>query len=102
MIRGVYKNIVLLSDLENGMFEQAIFVLKPQTGKGAPRSSDEVLKEARRVVDNYVSRYGVMEYTPKKKKPRVGVKLKERRYLWYAAGAVGISVIGSAVVLLLR
>jgi hypothetical protein len=79
MIRGIHKQIVVLQELENSMFEQAIFILKPDALKGYKKNPDEVVKEARKVVEHYAERNGLAK-AKKVGKPS-GLRLKRRRQL---------------------
>jgi|GEM_PF-6703564 len=53
MVRGIYKNIVFISDLDDTMFEQAILIVRPQSGE---KSRGEIIREAARIVDSYIAR----------------------------------------------
>jgi fructoselysine-6-P-deglycase FrlB-like protein len=78
MIRGIHKQIVVLQELENSMFEQAIFILKPNALKGYKKNPDEVIKEARKVVDHYAQRNGVIKTKGKIKSPAIILKRRRR------------------------
>lgn len=48
MIKGVNKNVIIIRNLKNDIFEEAIFILKPQKRK--PKKS-AVLKEVRKIIE---------------------------------------------------
>ena len=56
MIKGIHKQVVVVRDFNCDVFEQAIFVLKPETNGSTRKSSEKVMIEARKVVDNYLQR----------------------------------------------
>lgn len=52
MVKGISKRVVVVRSPGNGMFEQAIFILKgEQTGKDY--SSDDIIREACMAAENY-------------------------------------------------
>ena len=48
MIKGVNKNVVVIKDIKNEVFEEAIFILRPQKKK--PKKS-VLLKEVRKIIE---------------------------------------------------
>lgn len=48
MIKGVNKNVVIIKDIKNEVFEEAIFILRPQKKK--PKKS-VLLKEVRKILE---------------------------------------------------
>lgn len=81
MIRGTHKQIVVLQELENSMFEQAIFILKPDALKGYKKNPDEVVREARKVVEHYAERNGIAKTITKPIKTATVLQKKKRRLL---------------------
>jgi len=59
MIRGTHKQIVVLQEFENTLFEQAIFILKPDAIRDYKKNPEDVVREARKVVDTYAQRNGI-------------------------------------------
>ena len=49
MIKGVNKNVVVIKNLKNDIFEEAIFILKPERKK--PRKS-VIMREVRKIIEN--------------------------------------------------
>lgn len=50
MIKGVGKQIVLLTNTDSDIFEQAIFILR----SGGKVSSQDVVKECERMINSYI------------------------------------------------
>lgn len=50
MIKGVGKQIVLLTNTDSDIFEQAIFILR----SGGKVSSQDVVKECERMINNHI------------------------------------------------
>ena len=48
MIKGVNKNVVIIKDIKNEVFEEAIFILRPQKKK--PKKS-VLLTEVRKILE---------------------------------------------------
>ncbi len=48
MIKGVNKNVVVIKNLKNDIFEEAIFILKPERKR--PRKS-VMAKELRKIIE---------------------------------------------------
>lgn len=48
MIKGVNKNVVVIRDVKNDLFEEAIFIMRPQ--KKRPKKS-VLLKEIRKIIE---------------------------------------------------
>lgn len=107
MIKGVHKNVVFIQDLENEVFEQAIFILKPsQELRGHP-TQENILQQAQQVLSDYAASPKGMEITlPRRKKGR-----RERRLIkgtWmaktknsiYAITAFGVMCVIIACVVL--
>lgn len=68
MTKGIHKQVVVLNEFENSLFEQAIFILRPEAAR-RHKGAEGVLKEAREVVSNYARKNGIPEGT--KAAPRV-------------------------------
>ena len=49
MIKGINKNVVVIKDIKNEVFEEAIFILRPQKKK--PKKS-VLLKEVRKIIES--------------------------------------------------
>lgn len=64
MIKGIYKNIVVVKDIDSPIIEEAIFIVKPQATKSGVSKTD-MLFEAKRVLEQKVRRYSEI---PKQKK----------------------------------
>ena len=52
MVKGVQKQVVVLNMEPEQLFEQAIFVVRPRVSGGCGVSEQDVLREARRVVED--------------------------------------------------
>lgn len=50
MIKGIGKQIVLLTNTDSDIFEQAIFILR----SGSKVSSQDVVKECERIMNSYI------------------------------------------------
>lgn len=90
MIRGTHKQIVVLQEMENSMFEQAIFILKPDALKGYKKNPDEVVKEARKVVEHYAERSGIVK--SKKDKKSTALFRRRRRVVLFSLSFVTLAV----------
>ncbi len=66
MIKGVYKNIVVVKDLDSEIIEEAIFIVKPKASKKGISRMD-MLTEAKHILEQKTKRYGDIVNTPKKK-----------------------------------
>jgi hypothetical protein len=66
VLSGVGRSVVLVKDVNSELFEQAIFILTPKGADGYVNDSDEIVKEARKVLSGYTSKY----YMEKKKRDR--------------------------------
>ncbi len=78
MTGGIGRSVVVVSDVQSELFEQAIFILSPKGASGYEDDSEEVLKEARRVLNAYTAKY----YAAQKRK-----RGRKRRALFIAAAA---------------
>lgn len=66
MIKGVNKNVVIIKDVRNDVFEEAIFILRPQ--KKRPKKS-VLIKEVRRIIEESTD-LCILEEKSKKLKKR--------------------------------
>ena len=66
MIRGIYKNIVVVRDIDSPIIEEAIFIVKPNASKTGV-SKEDMLSEARRVLEQKARRYCEIGSAPRKK-----------------------------------
>jgi hypothetical protein len=66
MIKGIYKNIVVVRDIESSIIEEAIFIVKPSASKKGISKSD-MLSEAKRILEQKAKRYGDIVNMPKRK-----------------------------------
>lgn len=66
MIKGVYKNVVVIKDLDSEIIEEAIFIVKPQASKKGVSRMD-MLTEAKNILEQKSKRYGNITNSPKKK-----------------------------------
>ncbi|MBR2743276.1 MAG: hypothetical protein IKD89_06750 [Clostridia bacterium] len=89
MLNGIGRSVVVVSDVESDLFEQAIFILSPKGASGYINDSDEVVKEARRVLHAYTAKY----YTAQKKRKRGRGKLRIRWVMWAAVIAAIAAVL---------
>jgi len=90
-MRGIHKQIVVLNEFENPLFEQAIFILRSDASKNANRTSDNVLKEARSVVNGYIKRNcssSDMTLT----RPKTGLVTLVKRKLFFKIAIAACSV----------
>lgn len=55
MIYGKSRNVVVIQNIDSGYVEQAILILKKDLGKQEYFASEEgIVKEAQRIIDNYM------------------------------------------------
>lgn len=54
MVKGISKRVIVVKTPVNGMFEQAIFILKDGSFSANSVKSSDVVAEAKAVVDDYV------------------------------------------------
>ena len=92
MMNGIGRNVVVVKDIGNEMFEQAIFILSPKGALGYVNDSDEVVKEARKILNGYMSRY-YMAQKEKKKSLKKAWKYKFR-YVGLIAGIILMGLLG--------
>ncbi|MGI6031515.1 MAG: hypothetical protein ACOX7F_08450 [Eubacteriales bacterium] len=101
MLKGAYKNVVYVREMESDLFEQAIFVLKPHAMERYAASREGVIQEAQRVLDGYAARQG--ESIPavrRNRRVRGGLlTLRRRMWLWGAGAAVAVAAVGGALAL---
>ena len=92
MMNGIGRNVLVVKDIDNDMFEQAIFILSPKGAVGYVNNSDEVVKEARRILNGYISRYYM---TQKQKKKPFGTFWKNKlKYIGLITGITIMAVVG--------
>lgn len=95
MVKGIYKHVVYVRDMDSDIFEQAIFILKPHAMEH--RSGREgVLGEAQKVLEEYALRQGLGDVGTAGSH---GLMVRTRNRLMYwalAAAAVG-TAIGAAI-----
>lgn len=90
MIKGCTKRVVVIKDVQSDMFEEAYFILKPQTGKRKTVSSQSAfLTEANRLVSQNCDLSGVFVQPASRKKERSAI----RDILFFMSGVI---VAGSA------
>ena len=70
MLGGIGRSVVVVSDVESDLFEQAIFILTPKGESGYIDDSEEVVKEARKVLSAYTAKYYVAQKKRSKDKGR--------------------------------
>jgi hypothetical protein len=93
MLKGLHKQVVVLSDLEGEIFDQAIFIVRSGYPKFKGQDREKALKEAGRIVENYL-----IKYAPDDSKLGGALKLKEKItiknkwVLWIAAGFISIAL----------
>lgn len=56
MVRGVFKQIVVIRPDDKSFFEEAILIVKPQATKSKLKEAD-ILAEANRVINERIQRY---------------------------------------------
>ena len=56
MVRGVFKQVVVIRPEDNSFFEQAILIVKPHAAKNKLKEAD-ILAEANRVINERIQRY---------------------------------------------
>ena len=69
MVKGISKRVIMVKTPVNGMFEQAIFILKEPSFHGASVNSSDIIAEARAVADDYVRTH----CKKRRKKPKQNV-----------------------------
>jgi hypothetical protein len=90
MIKGCTKRVVVVKDVQSDMFEEAYFILKPQTGKRKASSSQSAfLTEANRLVSQNCDLSGVFVQPSARIKERSII----RDILFFMSG---VAVAGSA------
>ena len=57
MIKGICKQVVIVKSSDSDVFEEAIFIVKPQATKSGIKEFD-MFTEAKRIIDEHVARYG--------------------------------------------
>lgn len=57
MLRGVSRQMIVVKDVGNDLFEQAIFIVNPGKQLGG-MSQDDMAAAAREIVNNYIKNYG--------------------------------------------
>lgn len=70
MLKGIGRSVVVVSDVESDLFEQAIFILSPKGASGYVNDSDEVVKEARKVLSGYTAKYYMAQKKRSKSKSK--------------------------------
>ena len=55
MIKGCTKRVIVVKDIESNFFDEAIFIVKPQSSKHAGKEAD-FINEAHRIVKSDLSR----------------------------------------------
>ena len=88
MVKGNSRQVIVVKSPDPRLFEQAIFLLKEDAVENGGVSPRELLEEAQRVADRYVT-----ERVPQAKKNVF------RRLLWGAAGAAPVALAWLASVL---
>ena len=83
MLKGIGRSVVVVSDVESDLFEQAIFILSPKGASGYVNDSDEVVKEARKVLSGYTAKY----YIAQKKRSKTKSK---NRAMWISVSVAAI------------
>ena len=53
MVKGIQKRVIVLNMEREKIFEQAIFVVRPEAFGGEGISEQEVLREAKRVAEEF-------------------------------------------------
>ena len=89
MVKGNSRQVIVVKSPDPRLFDQAIFLLKEDAVENGGVSPRELLEEAQRVADRYVT-----ERVPQAKKTVF------RRILWAAAGAAPVALAWLASVLL--
>ena len=56
MVKGISRQVILVSSPDRKMFEQAIFIVKEDAFSKDGVTAEQVLAEAQRVADGYVRR----------------------------------------------
>lgn len=56
MVKGVFKQVVVIRPEDSNMFEQAILILKPQAAR-ANLSNADIIAEANKVINERIQRY---------------------------------------------
>lgn len=100
MQKGRYKNVVYIDNFDNDLFEQAIFILKPQAIKNNRRSYDYALQEARKIVNSYGAQKSYI-FKPENhiSKAQLLLKQKNRLYPWLIAGSAVCAIAAGAAIL---
>ena len=83
MVKGISRRIVVVQPSDSDVFEQAIFILSPKGASGYVNDSDEVVKEARKVLSGYTAKY----YIAQKKRSKTKSK---SRAVWISVSVAAI------------
>ena len=54
MVKGITRRVIVIKSPDRKLFEEAIFIVKEDALKDAGVTSDDIIKEAQDVADNYI------------------------------------------------